>query len=163
MPSENNSVYFYWNVDVWYSVLYTLYVIIWIKAEDYSSMVIICPYKKQSLMLQCLRHCIQIFTNTCRVTTQVKRDVHVGKTIYYTKYQYITYTCVESPHYLTWFVVCFPIVVKFIPISHTELSVLAALNLCKRLKSSSNHVIRFLFNKYSKAFLWQFFNTMSLS
>ena len=28
------------------------------------------------------------------------------------------------------------------PISHTELSVLAALNLCRRLKSSSKHVIR---------------------
>ena len=50
-----------------------------------------------------------------------------------------------------------------VAISHTELSVLAALNLCKRLKSSSKHVVRFLFNKYSKAFLWQFFNTMSLS
>ena len=42
----------------------------------------------------------------------VKRDI--GKTIYYTNYQYITNACacVESPHFLAWFVICFPHVIK---------------------------------------------------
>ena len=42
---------------------------------------------------------------------QVKRNIRVGKTIYYTNYQYITNkcACIEFPHYLTVFVVCFPL------------------------------------------------------
>ena len=57
-------------------------------------------------------HCIQIFTNACEATMQVKRAI--GKLRpYYLNYQYTTNTCacVEPPHYYAWYVVCFPIVV----------------------------------------------------
>ena len=52
-----------------------------------------------------------LFTNICEVRMQLKRDIHVGKTILHNyMYQHITstFSCVTFPNYLTWFVVCFP-------------------------------------------------------
>ena len=70
----------------------------------------VCPYKKAEL--SSMFHCIQIFTNTCEVTVQIKRAI--GKAILH-KLPNITKTmlcaCVEPPQYLAWFV-CFPIVIK---------------------------------------------------
>ena len=57
----------------------------------------------QKAELNTTLHCIQRFTNTCQVTMQVKRDIHVGKTCTQTTnivYKYMCLCCVESPHYV---------------------------------------------------------------
>ena len=79
-------------------------------------------------------HCIQIFTNTCEVTMQVKRAV--GKAILQ-NYQYITNTCacVEPLHYFAWFGFFSPIVVKLYYTASTHMYILrckCAVFLCAR-------------------------------
>ena len=47
--------------------------------------------------LNAIPHCIQIFTNTCEVTMQVKRNIFVGKTILH-KSQYVLVLCCNGLH-----------------------------------------------------------------